>query len=126
VVGHATLEARATDGRIRDQSQNPHWALGSEPPLLKSHVDAPDMVRCQMNFRHMSFTDIKFDIEICLDIKIDIKHSKKETLVMATEENGNVDLLAKGRVVLNDFSRLRVTLVRTEVRHLLPLYPTLW
>jgi hypothetical protein len=79
-----------------------------------------------MNFRHTSFTDIKFDVEICLDIKIDIKHAKKATLVKATEENGNVDLLAKGRVVLNDFPRLRVMLVRTEVKCLLPLYPTLW
>ncbi|CAO2039974.1 unnamed protein product, partial [Urochloa humidicola] len=40
-------------------------------------VDAPDMVRCHMNFMRLSLTDIK----------IDIKHlPKKTTLIKAMEE----------------------------------------
>ncbi|GJM85561.1 hypothetical protein PR202_ga02022 [Eleusine coracana subsp. coracana] len=40
-------------------------------------VDAPDMVRCQMNFKRLSLTDIKIDIK---------RVPKKSTLIKAMEE----------------------------------------
>lgn len=43
-------------------------------------VDAPDMVRCQMNFKRLSLTDIKIDIK---------RVPKKTTLIKAMEEAGN-------------------------------------
>lgn len=43
-------------------------------------VDAPDMVRCQMNFKRLSLTDIKIDIK---------RVPKKTTLIRAMEEAGN-------------------------------------
>jgi hypothetical protein len=44
-------------------------------------VDAPDMVRCQMNFKRLSLTDIKIDIK---------RIPKKSTLIKAMEEAGIV------------------------------------
>jgi len=43
-------------------------------------VDAPDMVRCQVNFKRLSLTDIKIDIK---------RVPKKTTLIKAMEEAGN-------------------------------------
>ena len=43
-------------------------------------MDAPDMVRCQMNFKRLSLTDIKIDIK---------RVPKKTTLIKAMEEAGN-------------------------------------
>jgi ribosomal protein L14E/L6E/L27E len=43
-------------------------------------VDAPDMVRCQINFKRLSLTDIKIDIK---------RVPKKSTLIKAMEEAGN-------------------------------------
>ncbi|CAO2046875.1 unnamed protein product [Urochloa humidicola] len=40
-------------------------------------LDAPDMVRCQMNFERLSLTDIKIDIK---------RLPKKTTLIKAMEE----------------------------------------
>jgi Ribosomal protein L14 len=42
-------------------------------------VDAPDMVRCQINFKRLALTDIKIDIP---------KTPKKKTLVAAMEAAG--------------------------------------
>lgn len=47
--------------------------------LLKVLVDAPDMVRGQMNLKRLSLTDIKIDIE---------KVPKKKTLIDAMEAAG--------------------------------------
>lgn len=44
-------------------------------------VDAPDMVRCQMNFKRLSLTDIKIDIK---------RVPKKTTLIKAMEEAGDL------------------------------------
>ena len=62
-------------------------------------VDAPDMVRCQMNFKRLSLTDIKIDIK---------RVPKKTTLIKAMEEAGNdeayaVDLFSI--VVIYSYSR---------------------
>ena len=43
-------------------------------------VDAPDMVRCQMNFKRLSLTDIKIDIK---------RVPKKKTLIEAMNAAGN-------------------------------------
>jgi hypothetical protein len=43
-------------------------------------VDAPDMIRCQINFKRLSLTDIKIDIK---------RVPKKTTLIKAMEEAGN-------------------------------------
>jgi ribosomal protein L14E/L6E/L27E len=48
-------------------------------------VDAPDMVRCQMNFKRLSLTDIKIDIK---------RVPKKTTLIKAMEEAGNDEAYA--------------------------------
>lgn len=42
-------------------------------------VDAPDMVRSQMNFKRLSLTDIKIDIK---------RVPKKKTLIVAMEDAG--------------------------------------
>ena len=47
--------------------------------LLKVLVDAPDMVRGQMNLKRLSLTDIRIDIE---------KVPKKKTLIDAMEAAG--------------------------------------
>ena len=48
-------------------------------------VDAPDMVRCQVNFKRLSLTDIKIDIK---------RVPKKTTLIKAMEEAGNDEAYA--------------------------------
>jgi large subunit ribosomal protein L14e len=53
--------------------------------VIQALVDAPDMVRCQMNFKRLSLTDIKIDIK---------RIPKKSTLIKAMEEAGIVELLA--------------------------------
>ncbi|KAG0544735.1 hypothetical protein BDA96_02G302100 [Sorghum bicolor] len=45
-------------------------------------VDAPDMIRCQINFKRLSLTDIKIDIK---------RVPKKTTLIKAMEEAGSED-----------------------------------
>ena len=46
---------------------------------LQALVDAPDMVRCQMNFKRLSLTDIKIDIK---------RVPKKKTLIEAMNAAG--------------------------------------
>ena len=48
---------------------------------LQVLVDAPDMIRCQMNLKRLSLTDIKIDIT---------KVPKKKTLIEAMEAAGKV------------------------------------
>lgn len=48
-------------------------------------VDAPDMVRCQMNFKRLSLTDIKIDIK---------RVPKKKTLIAAMEAAGRDNIIA--------------------------------
>ena len=47
--------------------------------MLQALVDAPDMVRTQMNLKRLSLTDIKIDIK---------RVPKKKTLVEAMEAAG--------------------------------------
>lgn len=46
---------------------------------FQAHVDAPNMVRCQMNFKKLELTDIKIDIK---------RIPKKRTLIEAMEAAG--------------------------------------
>ncbi|XP_073101488.1 large ribosomal subunit protein eL14 isoform X1 [Elaeis guineensis] len=82
-------------------------------------VDAPDMVRGQMNFKRLSLTDIKIDIP---------RLPKKKSLIAAMEaadvknkwENsswGRKLIVQKRRASLNDFDRFKVMLARIKVRY---------
>jgi len=55
-----------------------HWML-FVTCLLQALVDAPDMVRSQMNFKRISLTDIKIDIN---------RVPKKKALIEAMEKAG--------------------------------------
>ncbi|KAG8060247.1 hypothetical protein GUJ93_ZPchr0002g25686 [Zizania palustris] len=79
-------------------------------------IDAPDMVRCQINFKRLSLTDIKIDIK---------RVPKKTTLIKAMEdadvkskwENsswGKKLIVQKRRASLNDFDRFKVMLARIK------------
>ncbi|KAH9326113.1 hypothetical protein KI387_006291, partial [Taxus chinensis] len=80
-------------------------------------VDAPKMVRCQLNFKRLSLTDIKIDIP---------KTPKKKVLIEAMEaaevqkrwENsswGRKLIVQKRRAVLSDFDRFKVMLAKIKV-----------
>ncbi|KAJ0092678.1 hypothetical protein Patl1_25627 [Pistacia atlantica] len=79
-------------------------------------VDAPDMVRSQMNFKRLSLTDIKIDIN---------RVPKKKTLIDAMEkadvknkwENsswGRKLIVQKRRAALNDFDRFKIMLAKIK------------
>ncbi|XP_059632336.1 large ribosomal subunit protein eL14z [Cornus florida] len=79
-------------------------------------VDAPDMVRCQMNFKRLSLTDIKIDIK---------RIPKKKTLVAAMESAdvknkweksswGRKLIVQKRRASLNDFDRFKLMLAKIK------------
>ncbi|KAJ8899373.1 hypothetical protein K2173_018347 [Erythroxylum novogranatense] len=79
-------------------------------------VDAPDMVRSQMNLKRLSLTDIKIDIK---------RVAKKKTLVEAMEkadvknkwENsswGRKLIVRKRRASLNDFDRFKLMLAKIK------------
>ncbi|KAF7146509.1 large ribosomal subunit protein eL14z-like [Rhododendron vialii] len=79
-------------------------------------VDAPDMVRCQMNFKRLSLTDITIDIK---------RAPKKKTLIAAMEagdvknkwENsswGRKLIVQKRRAALNDFDRFKLMLAKIK------------
>ncbi|CAN0885909.1 60S ribosomal protein L14-1 [Linum grandiflorum] len=79
-------------------------------------VDAPDMVRSQLNFKRLTLTDIKIEIN---------RVPKKKTLVEAMEkadvkgkwENsswGRKLIVQKRRASLSDFDRFKVMLVKIK------------
>ncbi|KAL4558652.1 hypothetical protein LXL04_036853 [Taraxacum kok-saghyz] len=79
-------------------------------------VDAPDMVRGQMNFKRLTLTDIKIDIN---------RVPNKKTLVAALEaadvknkwENsswGRKLIVQKKRASLNDFDRFKIMLAKIK------------
>ncbi|XP_027366704.1 probable 60S ribosomal protein L14 [Abrus precatorius] len=79
-------------------------------------VDAPDMVRSPMNFKRLSLTDIKIDIE---------RVPKKKDLVKAMDaadvknkwENsswGRKLIVKKRRASLNDFDRFKLMLTKIK------------
>ncbi|VAI47063.1 unnamed protein product [Triticum turgidum subsp. durum] len=87
-------------------------------------VDAPDMVRCQMNFKRLSLTDIKIDIK---------RIPKKATLIKAMEEAdvktkwensswGKKLVVQKRRASLNDFDRFKVMLAKIKFFTCLPCH----
>ncbi|KAL0437353.1 UNVERIFIED_CONTAM: 60S ribosomal protein L14-2 [Sesamum radiatum] len=79
-------------------------------------VDAPDMVRSQMNFKRLSLTDIKIDIK---------RVPKKKTLIAAMEAAdvkgkweksswGRKLIVQKRRASLNDFDRFKLMLAKIK------------
>ncbi|KAL5990524.1 hypothetical protein ACLOJK_011426 [Asimina triloba] len=79
-------------------------------------VDAPDMVRSQMNFKRLSLTDIKIDIP---------RVPNKKTLITAMEAAdvknkwdksswGRKLIVQKRRASLNDFNRFKVMLANIK------------
>ncbi|CAJ1976454.1 unnamed protein product [Sphenostylis stenocarpa] len=79
-------------------------------------VDAPDMVRSQVNFKRLSLTDIKIDIK---------RVPKKKDLVKAMEaadvknkwENsswGRKLIVRKRRAALSDFDRFKLMLAKIK------------
>ncbi|XP_051141715.1 60S ribosomal protein L14-1 [Andrographis paniculata] len=79
-------------------------------------VDAPDMVRGQMNFKRLSLTDIKIDIK---------RVPKKKALVAAMEAAdvkgkweksswGRKLIVQKRRAALNDFDRFKLMLAKIK------------
>ncbi|KAK6937750.1 Ribosomal protein L14e domain [Dillenia turbinata] len=82
----------------------------------KALVDAPDMVRGQINFKRLSLTDIKIDIN---------RVPKKKNLIAAMEaadvknkwENsswGRKLIVQKRRASLNDFDRFKLMLAKIK------------
>ncbi|CAH9073752.1 unnamed protein product [Cuscuta europaea] len=79
-------------------------------------IDAPDMVRSQMNFKRLSLTDIKIDIK---------RVPKKKTLIAAFEAAdvknkweksswGRKLIVQKRRAALNDFDRFKIMLAKIK------------
>ncbi|KAI4364542.1 hypothetical protein MLD38_020618 [Melastoma candidum] len=79
-------------------------------------VDAPDMVRTQMNFKRLSLTDLKIDIK---------RVPKKSTLIKALEDAdvknrweksswGRKLIVQKRRAALNDFDRFKLMLAKIK------------
>ncbi|KAL5195741.1 putative 60S ribosomal protein L14 [Glycine soja] len=79
-------------------------------------VDAPDMVRSQVNFKRLSLTDIKIDIK---------RVPKKKDLVKAMEDAdvktkweksswGRKLIVRKRRASLNDFDRFKIMLAKIK------------
>ncbi|CAH9051194.1 unnamed protein product [Cuscuta epithymum] len=79
-------------------------------------IDAPDMVRSQMNFKRLSLTDIKIDIK---------RVPKKKTLIAAFEAAdvknkweksswGRKLIVQERRAALNDFDRFKLMLAKIK------------
>ena len=84
--------------------------------MLQALVDAPDMVRTQMNLNRLSLTDIKIDIK---------RVPKKKTFVKAMEAAdvknkwessswGRKLIVQKRRASLNDFDRFKIMLAKIK------------
>ncbi|KAE9452997.1 hypothetical protein C3L33_15084, partial [Rhododendron williamsianum] len=91
-------------------------AEAMETNITSALVDAPDMVRCQMNFKRLSLTDITIEIK---------RVPNKKTLVAAMEaadvknkwENsswGRKLIVQKRRAALNDFDRFKLMLAKIK------------
>ncbi|KAG2403652.1 60S ribosomal protein [Vigna angularis] len=76
-------------------------------------VDAPDMVRSQVNFKRLSLTDIKIDIK---------RVPKKKDLIQAMDAAGWWEksswgrklIVQKRRASLNDFDRFKIMLAKIK------------
>ncbi|KAH9650231.1 Ribosomal L14e domain-containing protein [Citrus sinensis] len=79
-------------------------------------VDAPDMVRSQMNFKRLSLTDIKIDIN-----RVPRKKSLIEAMEKADVKNkwensswGKKLIVQKMRAALNDFDKFKLMLAKIK------------
>ncbi|KAH9785297.1 Ribosomal L14e domain-containing protein [Citrus sinensis] len=66
-------------------------------------VDAPDMVRSQMNFKRLSLTDIKIDIN-----RADVNNKWENS------SWGRKLIVQKRRAALNDFDRFKLMLAKIK------------
>ncbi|GMN49009.1 hypothetical protein TIFTF001_018196 [Ficus carica] len=84
--------------------------------FVQALVDAPDMVRTQMNFKRLSLTDITVDIK---------RVPKKKTLIAAMEAAdvknkweksswGRKLIVQKRRASLDDFDRFKLMLAKIK------------
>ncbi|XP_054804652.1 probable 60S ribosomal protein L14 [Prosopis cineraria] len=79
-------------------------------------VDAPDMVRSQMNFKRLSLTDIKIDIKR-VPKKKDLLQAMEAADVKKKWENsswGRKLIVQKRRASLNDFDRFKIMLTKIK------------
>ncbi|XP_050251463.1 60S ribosomal protein L14-1-like [Quercus robur] len=79
-------------------------------------VDAPDMVRTQMNLKRLSLTDIKIDIK-----RVPKKKNLVEAMEAADVKNkwessswGRKLIVQKRRASLNDFDRFKIMLAKIK------------
>ncbi|KAI4345823.1 hypothetical protein L6164_012915 [Bauhinia variegata] len=79
-------------------------------------VDAPDMVRTQMNFKRLSLTDIKIDIKR-VPKKKDLLNAMEAADVKKKWESsswGRKLIVQKKRASLNDFDRFKLMLAKIK------------
>ncbi|OMP03074.1 Ribosomal protein L14 [Corchorus capsularis] len=80
-------------------------------------VDAPDMVRSQMNFKRLTLTDIKIDIN-----RVPKKKTLNDAMEKADVKNkwessswGRKLIVQKRRASLNDFDRFKLMLAKIKM-----------
>ncbi|CAN1766722.1 60S ribosomal protein L14-1 [Linum perenne] len=84
--------------------------------MVQALVDSPDMVRSQINFKRLTLTDIKIDIN---------RVPKKKTLIEAMEKAdvkgkweksswGRKLIVKQRRAALTDFDRFKVMLAKIK------------
>ncbi|KAK2648792.1 hypothetical protein Ddye_016281 [Dipteronia dyeriana] len=80
-------------------------------------VDAPDMIRSQMNFKRLSLTDITVDIKRAPTKKTLIEAMEKADVKNKWENSswGRKLIVQKRRAVLNDFDRFKLMLAKIKV-----------
>ncbi|CAM9000559.1 unnamed protein product [Rhodiola kirilowii] len=79
-------------------------------------VDAPDMVRCQMNFKRLSLTDITIDITRCPKKKVLIQSMEAADVKNKWENSswGRKLIVRKRRPALTDFDRFKLMLAKIK------------
>ncbi|KAK1568541.1 hypothetical protein Q3G72_025675 [Acer saccharum] len=79
-------------------------------------VDAPDMVRSQMNFKRLSLTDITIDIKRAPTKKTLIEAMEKADVKNKWENSswGRKLIVQKRRAALNDFDRFKLMLAKIK------------
>ncbi|XP_038681036.1 60S ribosomal protein L14-2-like [Tripterygium wilfordii] len=79
-------------------------------------VDAPDMIRTQMNFKRLSLTDIKIEINWVPRKKNLIEAMEKADVKNKWENNswGRKLIVQKRRASLNDFDRFKIMLTKIK------------
>jgi len=79
-------------------------------------VDAPKMVRCQMNFKRLSLTDIKIDIPRVPKKKVLIEAMEAAEVQKRWDNSswGRKLIVQKRRAELNDFERFKIMLAKIK------------